>query len=401
MSALDLLRFSGGALRGHGLRSGLSLLGVAIGVASVIVLTSLGEGARLYLTDQFASLGTNLIIVMPGKTETTGMAPIAGGVPRDLTLDDAEALVREVSEARTVAPLALGEAPVRYGQRQRDITVVGTTSDLPRIRRLEMRLGRYLPEGKAQQAARVCVMGPDIQRELFQGSNPLGEFLKLGDARFRVIGVMGPRGTTLGMDMDEVVHIPVRSSMKLFNRSGLSHMYVEVNTPEQIDAAETEVRRVIRERHGGEDDITLLTQKAMLSSFARILLALTTAIGGIAAISLSVAGIGIMNVMLVSVSERTAEIGLLKALGASRAQILSAFLVEAAILSCSGGVAGLAVGFALDRAFVAVYPAFPVQPPAWAVYGAMLLSVLVGVVFGMLPARRAARMDPVASLGSG
>jgi putative ABC transport system permease protein len=367
----------------------------------VIVLTSLGEGARLYLTDQFASLGTNLIIVMPGKTETTGMAPIAGGVPRDLTLDDAEALVREVSEVRTVAPLALGEAPVRYGQRQRDITVVGTTSDLPRIRRLEMRLGRYLPEGKAQQAARLCVIGPDIQRELFQGTNPLGEFLKLGDARFRVIGVMGPRGTTLGMDMDEVVHIPVRSSMKLFNRSGLSHMYVEVNTPEQIDAAENEVTRVIRERHGGEDDITMLTQKAMLSSFARILLALTTAIGGIAAISLSVAGIGIMNVMLVSVSERTAEIGLLKALGASRTQILTAFLVEAAILSCSGGVAGLAVGFALDRAFVAVYPAFPVQPPAWAVYGAMLLSVLVGVVFGMLPARRAARMDPVASLGSG
>ena len=401
MSAIDLLRFSGGALRGHGLRSGLSLLGVAIGVASVIVLTSLGEGARLYLTDQFASLGTNLIIVMPGKTETTGMAPIAGGVPRDLTLDDAEAVAREVNEVRTVAPLALGEAPARYAQRKRDITVVGTTSDLPRIRRLEMRLGRYLPEGKAQQGVRVCVIGPDIQRELFQGTNPLGEFLRLGDVRFRVIGVMGPRGTTLGMNMDEVVHVPVRSSMKLFNRSGLSHMYVEVNTPEQIDAAEAEVTRVIRERHGGEDDVTMLTQKAMLSSFARILLALTTAIGGIAAISLSVAGSGIMNVMLVSVSERTAEVGLLKALGASRAQIMTAFLVEAAILSCSGGVLGLAVGFALDRGFVAIYPAFPVQPPGWAVYGALLLSVLVGVVFGMLPARRAARMDPVASLGSG
>jgi putative ABC transport system permease protein len=401
MSAIDMLRFSGGALRGHGLRSGLSLLGVAIGVASVIVLTSLGEGARLFLTDQFASLGTNLIIVMPGKTETTGMAPIAGGVPRQLTLDDAEAVARGVSEVRTVAPLALGEAPARYGQRQRDITVVGTTSELPRIRQLEMRLGRYLPEGKAQQGARVCVIGPDIQRELFQGTNPLGEFLRLGEVRFLVIGVMGPRGTTLGMDMDEVVHVPVRSSMKLFNRPGLSHMYVEVNSPEQIEAAEAEVARVIRERHGGEDDITMLTQKAMLSSFARILLALTTAIGGIAAISLSVAGIGIMNVMLVSVSERTAEIGLLKALGASRGQILTAFLVEAAILSCSGGLVGLAVGFGLGRAFVAIYPAFPVQPPVWAVYGAILLSVLVGVTFGLLPARRAARMDPVTSLGSG
>jgi putative ABC transport system permease protein len=401
MSALDILRFSSGALRGHGLRSGLSLLGVAIGVASVIVLTSLGEGARLYLTDEFASLGTNLIIVMPGKTETTGMMPIAGGVPRDLTLGDAEAVARELREVRAVAPLALGEAPARYGERQRRITVVGTTADLPRVRHLEMRLGRYLPEGKAQQGARVCVIGPKIQQELFPGVNPLGEFLRLGEVRFRVIGVMERRGTTLGMDMDEVVHVPVRSGMKLFNRSGLSHLYVQIDTPERIETAKMEVARVIRERHQGEDDITMLTQKAMLSSFGRILLALTTAIGGIAAISLSVAGIGIMNVMLVSVSERTAEIGLLKALGASRPQITTVFLIEAAILSCAGGGVGLAAGYAIGRAFVAVYPAFPVQPPLWAVYAAMLLSVLVGLVFGMLPARRAAGMDPVASLGGG
>jgi putative ABC transport system permease protein len=401
MSIFDLLGYSAGALRGHRLRSGLSLLGVAIGVASVIVLTSLGEGARRYLTDEFASLGSNLIIALPGKTETTGMAPIMGGVPNDLTLEDAEALVRDVREVRRVAPISLGEAPARHGRKQRDITVLGTTTDMMHVRQIKMRLGRYLPEGSAQQGQRVCVIGSKIQRELFAGVNPLGEFLRLGDVRFRVIGVLQLRGVTLGMDLDDMVHIPVRSGMKLFNQSGLSRLFIEVNTPADTDSAKDGIRAVIGERHHGEDDITLLTQKALLSSLGRLLVALTSAIGGIAALSLSVAGIGIMNVMLVSVSERTAEIGLLKALGASRIQILTAFLVEAAVLSCSGGALGLGVGYALDQGFMAVYPGFQVQPPLWAVYGALLLSVLVGAVFGLLPARRAARLDPVAALGSG
>ncbi len=401
MSALDLLRFSGGALRGHRLRSGLSLLGVTIGVASVIVLTSLGEGARRYLTDQFTSLGTNLLIMLPGKTETTGMAPITGGVPNDVTLDDADAIARQVRAVRRVAPVSFGEAPARYGQRQRDITVLGTTAEFPRIRRTGVRLGRYLPEGTAQQGQRVAVIGSKIQQALFPGTNPLGEFLRLGDVRFRVIGVMQPRGVNLGMDLDQMVHIPVRAGMPLFNNSGLSRVFVEVNTSGEIEAAAREITAVMRERHRGEDDITLLTQKAMLSSLGRILSVLTAAIAGIAAISLSVAGIGIMNVMLVSVSERTAEIGLLRALGASRAQILSAFLVEATILSSTGGLTGLAVGYALDRAFMLVYPNFPVEPPLWAVCGAILLSVVVGVAFGLLPARRAARLDPVVALGSG
>jgi len=401
MTTLDMLRFSGGALRGHGLRSGLSLLGVAIGVASVIVLTSLGEGARIYLTDQFASLGTNLIIAFPGKVETTGTAPITGGVPRDLSLADGEAVAREVRQVRHVSPISLGEAPARFGQKLRDVTIIGTTESFRLTRHLEMRLGRFLPEGTARQASRVCVIGPKVQRELFAGANPLGEFLRLGDVRFRVIGVMAPRGMALGMNMDDLVIVPVRSGMSLFNQSGLSRLFIDVNTPEQVDAAKAAITEVLRQRHNGEEDVTLWTQKAMLSSFGRILAALTTAIGGIAAISLSVAGIGIMNVMLVSVSERTAEIGLLKALGAARLQILTAFLAEAAILSCAGGLLGLSVGFVLNRAFVMVYPAFPVQAPLWAIYGAMLLSVLVGVVFGLMPARRAARMDPVASLGSG
>ncbi len=279
--------------------------------------------------------------------------------------------------------------------------MLGTTADFPRIRRTQVRLGRYLPEGTAQQGQRVAVIGSKTQQQLFPGMNPLGEFLRLGDVRFRVIGVMEPRGVNLGMDLDQMVHVPVRAGMKLFNNSGLSRVFIEVNTSGEIEAAKQGITDVMRERHHGEDDITLLTQKAMLASLDRILIVLTAAIAGIAAISLSVAGIGIMNVMLVSVSERTTEIGLLRALGASRAQILTVFLVEAVILSSTGGLIGLAAAYLLDRAFMLVYPNFPVQPPLWAVCGAILLSVAVGVTFGLLPARRAARLDPVVSLGSG
>jgi putative ABC transport system permease protein len=398
VSPFDLLRFSAGALRGHRLRSCLSLLGVAIGVAAVIVLTSLGEGARRYVTGEFTQLGTNLLIVLPGKTETAGTAPIFGGVPHDLTVEDAEAIARRVRQARRVAPIALGEAPARFGEASREITVAGTTAEFLAIRRIQVQLGRYLPPGAAQQAQRVCVLGAKVQRELFRGTNPLGEFLRIGDERFRVIGVMAPRGTSLGLNLDDMVHVPVRSAMRTFNQSGLFRIFIEVTAHDEIDSAKQALIEVIRERHDDVEDITVLTQDSLLSAFGRILLALTAALGGIAAVSLSVAGIGIMNVMLVSVAERTEEIGVLKALGASRAQILMAFLLEAAILSAAGGALGLGAGWLLSRAFMAVYPAFPAAPPSWAVAGAGALSVVVGTVFGALPARRAARLDPVRAL---
>jgi putative ABC transport system permease protein len=376
MSLRDLFGFSGGALRGHRLRSGLSLLGVAIGVGSVILLTSLGEGARVFVTGEFAALGSNLIIVIPGKTETTGAMPIMGGVPRDLTLEDAEALARQVRQIRRVAPLAVGEAEARYGSRQRTITVAGTTAEFKDVRVLKIGAGRYLPSGDPTRGARVCVIGYKLQGELFGGANPLGEWLRLGEDRYRVIGVMAPRGTSLGMDLDEVAHIPVSRAMKLFNRTSLFRVMIEVNS----------------------FDVTVLTQDSVMSTFSNILAALTAALGGIAAISLSVAGVGIMNVMLVSVSERVPEIGLLKALGASRGQILSVFLAEASILSTAGGILGLGLGFAGGRFIIYMWPSFPVQAPLWAVIGALALALLVGVTFGLLPARRASRLDPVAAL---
>jgi putative ABC transport system permease protein len=398
LSFADLLRFAGAALLGHRLRTGLCLLGVAIGVAAVTLLTSLGQGARLYVVGEFASLGSNLLILVPGKTETTGVAPVIGGTVHDLTLEDVEALPRRIPLIRRVAPLSVGTATARFGNLSREITVVGTTREMLGVRNLRIGVGLYLPDVQPSLAPRVCVLGAKVRRELFRDRNPLGEMLRIGNERFRVIGVMAPRGTSLGTDLDEAVHVPVVSAMRMFNRRGLFRALLEVASHGRIEEAEKEVLAVLEERHDGIEDVTVFTQDAVLATFGRILWVLTAALAGIAAISLSVAGIGIMNVMLVSVSERRREVGLLKAVGATGGQILSVFLAEAAMISGSGGAVGLAVGFLGDRILMAFYPGFPLAPPHWAVAGAMAVSIAVGMAFGALPARRASRLDPVAAL---
>jgi putative ABC transport system permease protein len=398
VNAGDVLRFALGGLRGHRLRAGLSLLGVAIGVASVIVLTSLGQGARDYVTGEFAGLGTNLLIVLPGKTTTTGMIPAIGGTTHDLTLDDAEAIRRRVRQARYVAPIGVGTAPVRFGGKSRDATVFGTTWEMQVVRGFRESLGRYLPSGEAERAQRVCVLGAKIRTELFGAANPVGEFLRIGEERYRVIGVMERRGQGLGFNFDEVVHIPIVLEMRMFNRRSIFRMLIEVTSHEEMEAAKDAVRALLRERHEGEEDVTVLTQDALVATFGKILDALTAALAGIAAISLSVAGILIMNVMLVSVSERTGEIGLLRAVGAGPGQVLALFLAEAALLSTTGGAAGLAAGAGAARLVSVAYPDFTASPPGWAVVAALVVSLAVGLLFGALPARRASRLDPVAAL---
>ena len=393
----DVIRFAAGALTGHRLRTVLSLAGVAIGVAAVILLTSLGEGARLYVSQEFQTLGSNLLIVIPGKTETTGSFPVFGGVPHDLTLDDARALERGIPSLSKLAPFILGTARARYEGRSREIPVAGTTADFQGARSLTLQSGRYLPEG-LESGQRVCVIGAKLQSELFGGANPLGEILRIGGSRYRVIGVMAPRGESIGFDLDEVIHIPVSQSMKMFNRSGLFRIFVELRFPEQMEIAEKRIIEILKERHGGIEDVTILTQDAVLTAFNRILGILTAALAGIAAISLSVAGLGIMNVMLVAVSERTAEVGLLKALGVTRGQVLGVFLVEATLMSTAGGLLGLATGFGAIAFAQDFLPEFPLQPPIWAVYGGLVVAMVVGVVFGAVPARRASGLDPIAAL---
>jgi putative ABC transport system permease protein len=398
MTFTDLFRFAWNALRGHRLRSVLSTLGVAIGVLSVVLLTALGEGARIYVTGELATLGSNLIIILPGKIETSGMVPIIGGVPHDLTLADAEAVQRRVPQVRQIAPLTLGNSSVSFGSLNRNIPVIGTTSTFLHIRRLEMARGTYLPPGEMDRGSPVCVIGSTVEHELFAGINPLGKILRIGDWRFRIIGVTAPRGESMGFNIDDIVTIPVATAMKVFNTSTLFRIFVETNSYENLTLVKEKITGTIQERHDNEEDITLLTQDSVLASFNKIFKALTLALAGIAAISLTVAGVGIMNVMLVSVSERTEEIGLMKAIGVKPSQIVSVFVAEASLLSIIGGFIGLIGAVFLVDLMLKLFPAFPVEIPRWAVMASLLVACVVGMIFGVWPARRASKLDPIAAL---
>lgn len=397
MTTRDLFEFAWTALRRHRVRTALCVLGVSVGVAAVIALTALGEGARRYVIQQFSAIGTNLVIIIPGKTETTGAMPGFGGVPRDLSFEDAQAIRRNVRVAKLVVPISMGTETVSHGERRRQVAVVGATSDFLAARELTLETGHFLPPGEPQRGAPVIVLGKTVARELFPGDNPVGQVVRAGGWRLRVIGVLAEHGTQLAMDMDEIVVVPAATGMRMFNRSSLFRILMKVRASTDADLACQKAVTLLTERHR-EEDVTCITQDAVISTFSSILRALTLALVAIAAISLSVAGIGIMNVMLVAVSERTPEVGLLKALGAQRSQILAVFLTEAVLLAAIGGLLGLTIGWGGLMAVVTIYPSFPAQPPSWAVASAVAISLVLGAVFGVIPARRAARLDPVDAL---
>ncbi len=399
MRLSDTLQFASGSLRGSPTRTLLMMLAMAIGVAAVVVLTALGEGARRYVVDQFASLGTNLVIVLPGRTETSGVGPglMSGQTPREITLDDAQALLRSRAIKR-FAPLTVGSASLSRGALNREVVVLGSTSELLAVRHMEMAVGRFLPGGDIHDTASVCVLGNQMKRELFGNEQAVGQWVRLGDRRFRVIGVMSSQGESMGMRTDDLVIIPVASSHQLFNTSGLYRILVEAKHRDAIGQVTKDAESILVERHSGERDVTVITQDAVLQTFDRILGALTMAVGGIAAISLVVAGVLIMNVMLIAVAQRVKEIGLLKALGAPGKQIRQLFFAEAALLSAIGSVAGLALGHAGSFIIGQFYPSLPVSPPWWAVIAATATALGTGILFSVWPARRAARLDPVAAL---
>ncbi|MFH1157200.1 MAG: ABC transporter permease [Pseudomonadota bacterium] len=399
MTPSDLVAFCGRSLSGYPLRTGLMLLAMAIGVAAVVVLTSLGEGARLYVSGQFTSLGSHLLIVLPGRSETKGgPPPLLGQTPRDLTLDDALALKRNSSVFR-VAPVMVGSAPVAWGNRSRETAILGSTQEMFLIRELSMASGSFLSPGDPSRAEAVCVLGHTLRVELFGRESPLGRFVRIGERRFRVIGVLAKKGQSLGTDLGDVAIIPVASASVLFNRASLFRILVQARDRDAVQAAKRSVQEIIRTRHEGEDDVTVITQDAILATFDRILRTLTLAVAGIAAISLAVAGILIMNVMLIAVAQRTNEIGLLKAMGAPRGQIQRLFLTEAAMLSLAGAVFGLALARAGIWILGRFFPDFPLEVPGWALAAAVGVALVSGLVFGVLPARRAAGMNPVAALG--
>ena len=399
MRPTDVFAFSMGALSGARTRTWLMLLAMAIGVSSVLLLTAVGEGTRRYVNNQFMNLGSHLLIVMPGKLETTGgQPPILSATEVDLTIDDAIALTRSHS-IRRVAPLALGSAPVSYNQRERTVNVIGSTASLYEVRKLKMSAGRFLPGGDPTRGAAIAVIGDTLKTELFGSSTALGQRIRIDGQKFRVIGVLEAAGAAgVGMDLRDTAVIPVATAQSLFDSPSLFRVMVEADGHNAIPRAEKAIIDILRVRHNGEEDVTVITQDAMLATFNTILGSLTYAVGGIAAISLAVAGILIMNVMLVAVSQRKAEIGLLKAIGSPGSQILRLFLAEATMLALLGTFAGLVLGFSGVWGLAIALPDFPIGVPYWAPIAATGTSLATGVVFCLLPARRAARLDPVLAL---
>jgi len=398
MSFRDLFGFALAAVLQNRRRSALSLLGVVIGVVAVLSLTAIGEGALRYVTSQFASLGSSIINVSPGRNETTGGMPHGvGGTPNDLTLRDAMVLEHRIPEVRASIPVSISTQNVSFRERARRAPIVGATRAFERLQQLDLAMGEFLPESELDRGAAVVVLGHKVARELFDEANPLGSTVRIGSWRMRVIGVLQERGQQLGMDVDEVAFIPVASGMRMANESSVSRIMLDLWPRSDQDAVVEQVKQLLIERHD-EEDFTCVRQDAVLQSLSSILGILTLVVAGIASISLAVAGIGIMNVMLVSVSERRDEVGLLKAVGANRRQILFIFLLEAALLSSAGGLLGLALGTALISIGDRLYPAMDIVAPLWAIVAVLALSLGTGIVFGVLPAWRASRLDPVAAL---
>ena len=359
MTFSDTVSQAYAAIKTQPVRVLLIILAMSIGITSVTVLTALGESARRYIVNEFQALGTHLIIVLPGRNETTGgQPPIFGETPRDLTLADAAALSISRNIA-AIAPVSIGVAPVSIKGLEREATIIGSTAAFRQVRHLNLAQGRFLPETDVGKALPVCVIGQTIKDEMFAQQQALGQWLRISDRRYRVIGVLASEGQSIGVDFDDMVIIPVASAQTLFNRYSLFRILVEAKSKQAMYKAVDEIRAIITARHEGEDDVTLITQDSVVSTFDDILTALTLTVASIASISLAVAGILVMNVMWVSVTQRTAEIGLLKALGATRRQLIGLFLMEAVILSVAGAVAGMLLGKTVLLALQAAYPDFP------------------------------------------
>lgn len=398
MRLADQIHFNTLVFQRYGVRTFLLLLAVGIGVASVILLTSLGEGARRYVDQEFSSLGNRLLIVLPGRKETTGGAPpIYGTAPRDLTLEDANALLR-IPGVNEVAPIIAGTTTVARESRSREVITIGSTAGFFVVRNLNVGKGKILPPRADSEALAVCVLGVKLQRELFGSGSAIGQWVRVGDRRMRVIGILEERGESLGLDLRDMIIIPVRTAEQLFNSPGLFRIILDLNDNTSIVDTERRIRTIIKQRHEGEDDITLISQDAMLAAFGNILTTLTLAIGAISAISLLVAGILIMNISLISVSQRREEIGLLKAIGASSRQVRQLFMGESLLLISFGSITGIA--FAFGSIFVAsvLWPNFPLTPPVWAVPAAVGIALLAGLLFSIYPANRAAKLDPVLAM---
>lgn len=377
------------------MRSSLTALGIAVGICAVTLLTSLGEGVRDYVLSNFSQFGTRIIAINPGKSMTGGMGGLLQ-TDRPLTLDDAQALTR-LPHVTHVVPIVQGSGTIEANGRSRSTDIIGANHAIHSAWQFELALGRGLPADESGRSRSFAVLGDKLQQELFGGQNPLGQSIRVGGMRFRVVGVMAAKGQMLGFDLDDMVFIPVDKALMLFNRNGLMEIDVVFSDSASTEQVLASIRQQLITRHGAED-FSLISQDDMLQSLNNILRVLTAAVAALGAISLLVGAVGIVTIMSTAVRERTSEIGLLSALGASQRQILLLFLAEAVALSLAGGLAGISAAIALVLGLQLFLPALPLQLSLFYLGLALLLSIAIGLAAGITPARQAASMNPITAL---
>ena len=400
MRALDLLRYTLLALRRQRFRSLMLLLAVGLGVGAVVVLTALGEGARGYVLGQFSSIGKDTVFIFPGRKETTGgMPPMTGAAARAITLEEVGILQATVPGVDTIAPGILGNGPVSYKSRERRSIVLGTSAGFFEIQGLAAAQGSVLPDMPLDEAMPVAVLGHKLKQELFDNQRAIGQWIRLRDYRFRVVGVLEEGGDSFGADLADAIFIPVASAQSVFNVHGMYRVVLRIKENYDVTAVKAALADRMQELHDGELDVTIVSPDSMLSTLDDILQVLTLGVAGIAAISLVVAGILVMNVTLMSVKQRTAEIGLLKAVGAPAAQVRTLFLAEAGVIAAAGALAGIAMGHVIVIIGRQIYPDVPFSTPGWAQWAALGLAIGTALLFAWLPAQQAADLEPVDALG--
>ncbi len=384
----------------HKMRTALLLLALSMGVASVIILTTIGEGARHFIHQEFSAMGSDLLIILPGKKETQGGAPpIYGASPRDLTIDDVNAL-KTINSIDQIAPIIAGTALIRFGNKSREVITMGSTTPFFALRNMRLGEGRLLPDNADSHHSPVIILGSKVKQELFGAENALGEWLNVGDFRFRVIGVLEERGESLGLDLRDMAVIGVRSAEMVFDSPALFRVILKLKYAGSEHYTEQQVRSIIASRHEGEDDVTFISQDAMMSAFDNVMLMVTMVLGAIAAISLIVAGVLIMNVTYISVAQRKHEIGLLKAIGATAKQVKTIFVIEALILAIIGSAFGLLGAIALIELATTIWSNFYLAAPFWAIFAACSTALVVSLLFSLVPAKKAAQLDPIIALRS-
>jgi putative ABC transport system permease protein len=391
VNAAEAFRTALAALRANRLRSGLTMLGVVIGVAAVVLLVGIGSGAKQEVEQQVEGLGSNLVIVVPGRFEF-GSAPTVSR----LQLDDAELAGRVVGNPDAVVATVTSGETVRVGSAEGFVTVTGVNENITKVFDRPLGRGRELSAADVDTRRRVAVLGSAVADQLFGDVDPLGRQVSVAGVRFRVVGVYAEIGSAFGVSRDEEIHIPVTTGQRLFGVERIDALAVKAATTEGIEVLQNRLVAALQDKYPGEE-FSAVTQTQILGTIGRILSLLTLVLAAIAAISLLVGGVGVSNIMLVSVRERTREIGLRKAVGARTRDVLRQFLLEAVALSMSGGVVGILVGIG-GALVVGRFSPVPAAITGWSVALAFGVSVAVGVFFGVWPARKAARMQPIVAL---